>query len=357
MASDAAGTAHGGTDHGARRDPFGNRPAPSPRQPRQSAAESVGGAADPVRAAVRDVPGSVCLGGATAGRARRRRHRADRLGHPGTARQLPARFVDPRRAGRRRFGDRVPAADRHPVRLHPGDGAIRLHGARGVPDGPDDGPRRLVGPQLHPAALQLRLRHSRDHGDPRHRRPQGPADDDPDRTADDLFGTAAGLCRDYRRLYSAAERRLGHRAAGAGAAGPLRCRDRRRFLRRAGAAADGDQGQRFGLHHGAPEIPVAALARHPARAVAARVDIPAPRWHDHLHRHRGAVAAAELPQGRAGRAAGGRELRRAHRQRAARRARTDRLQPGDFARPDPGNGRARGRRILAGDDLRDQRRR
>ncbi len=39
----------------------------------------------------------------------------------------------------------------------------------------------LVGAQLHPAALELRLRHPRDHGDARHFRSQGPADDDPGR--------------------------------------------------------------------------------------------------------------------------------------------------------------------------------
>ena len=37
--------------------------------------------------------------------------------------------------------------------------------ARRVPDGPDDGERRPVGPVVHSAAVQLRLRDPRHHGD------------------------------------------------------------------------------------------------------------------------------------------------------------------------------------------------
>jgi ferrous iron transport protein B len=73
--------------------------------------------------------------------------------------------------------------------------------ARRLPDGPADGAGRPVGPQLHPAAVELRLRHPRHHGDALHHRSQGPADDDPDRAADDLFGAAAGLCGDHRRVH------------------------------------------------------------------------------------------------------------------------------------------------------------
>ena len=61
-----------------------------------------------------------------------------------------------------------------------------------------------------------------------HRRSQGPADDDPDRAADDLLGAAAGLCRDHRRLHPRPRRRLGHRPAGAGDVRALCRRHRRR---------------------------------------------------------------------------------------------------------------------------------
>ena len=195
------------------------------------------------------------------------------------------------------------------------------------------------------------------HGDARDRRSQGPADHDPDRAADDLFGAVAGLCGDHRRIHSGQHHRSRHRAAGAGAVRALRRRHRGRHGGRAGAAPDRDQGQRLGIHHGTAQVPVAAAARSRDRAVAARLGVPAPRRHDHLHGHRRAVAAAQLPEGRAGRKPVRSQHRRPHRQRARGRGRADRLQSRDRARADPGDGRARGGGRLAGDDLRDRRRR
>src|SRR3546814_15299056 len=57
--------------------------------------------------------------------------------------------------------------------------------------------------------------------------------------------------------------------------------DRRRVLRRARAAANGDQGRVLGFHDGDAQISVAARARLADRPVSARVDFPAARGHDH----------------------------------------------------------------------------
>jgi ferrous iron transport protein B len=88
--------------------------------------------------------------------------------------------------------------------------------------------------------------------------------------------------------------------------------------------------------------------------VAARLGVPAPRGHDHPHRHTRSVAARFLP-GRAG----GREAerifdRRPHRLGAGGRPEADRLQSRDEPGGDPGHGRARGGRLLAPDRLRDR---
>ena len=106
-----------------------------------------------------------------------------------------------RRDCRRRRGHHFPAADPDPVLLHPAARRHRLHGPRRLPDGPGDARRRPVGPGVHSVAVELRLRGAGDHGDPHHRRPQGPADHDPGRAADDLLGAAAGLHVDHRRLH------------------------------------------------------------------------------------------------------------------------------------------------------------
>ncbi len=50
---------------------------------------------------------------------------------------------------RRRQRDRVPAADHDPVFLHHPAGGLRLHGPRGLSDGPRDGRRRIARPRLH----------------------------------------------------------------------------------------------------------------------------------------------------------------------------------------------------------------
>ncbi len=66
-------------------------------------------------------------------------------------------------------GGGVPAADPDPVRLHSGDGADRIYGPRRLHHGPADGGGRPFRPQLHSAAVQLRLRYPRHHGHPRYR--------------------------------------------------------------------------------------------------------------------------------------------------------------------------------------------
>ena len=69
---------------------------------------------------------------------------------------------------------------------------------------PGDGQRRAVGPRLHSAAVELRLRHSRDHGDAHHPKSARSTGDHHDRAADDLFGAPAGVRADHRRLHPAA---------------------------------------------------------------------------------------------------------------------------------------------------------
>jgi ferrous iron transport protein B len=68
---------------------------------------------------------------------------------------------------------------------------------------------RPLGPLLHPAAVELRLRRARHHGDPHDLRSEGPPDHHPDCTTDDLLGAAAGLCSDHRRLHPAQSVRPG----------------------------------------------------------------------------------------------------------------------------------------------------
>jgi ferrous iron transport protein B len=75
---------------------------------------------------------------------------------------------------------------------------LGLYGARRLPDGPDDGGVGLSGRSFIPllssfaCAIPGIMATRSDH------RSKGPADDDPDRAADDLLGAAAGLCRDHR---------------------------------------------------------------------------------------------------------------------------------------------------------------
>ncbi|MGY2938034.1 GTP-binding protein EngB required for normal cell division [Bradyrhizobium sp. GM6.1] len=123
---------------------------------------------------------------------------------------------------------RVPSADYHHLPVYPAAGRFRLHGARRVPDGPHHGRRRPARPRLHSAAVELRLRHPRHHGDARDRQQARPADHDPDRAADDLLGAHSRLHADHLRLHSG-QRRLGlHQPPGPRDVRPLRCRHHQR---------------------------------------------------------------------------------------------------------------------------------
>ena len=176
------------------------------RADRRRGAASGRRAGDPGADPVRDVPGGVRLGAAADGAAvvGLRRARSTGARHParGPAAKLPAE----RRDLRRRQRHRVPAADHHHLPVHPAAGRFRLHGARGVPDGPHHGRRRPARPRLHSAAVELRLRHPRHHGDTRDRQPPRPADHDPDRAADDLLGAHSGLHADHLGLHSGRSR-------------------------------------------------------------------------------------------------------------------------------------------------------
>ena len=115
-------------------------------------------------AAVPDVPGRVRLGRGADG-LDRGRHGLGRRARDGRPARRVAAQPDRRRPGRRRRRRAgVPAADRHPVRLHPGAGGLRLPAARGLPARPPDGRAGVVGALVHPAAGQLRLRDPRHHG-------------------------------------------------------------------------------------------------------------------------------------------------------------------------------------------------
>ena len=96
---------------------------------------------------------------------------------------------------------RVPAADPDPVPVHPAARGQRLPAARGVPAGPPDGQRRPFRPRVHPAAVELRLRRARHHGDADHPEHPRPDRDHHDRPADDLLRAAAGLRARHRRVH------------------------------------------------------------------------------------------------------------------------------------------------------------
>ena len=192
-----------GRSHPARRAPR-LRPARQRHQPRRrDPAASRRRPGDPARHPVRDVPGGVRLGAAVDGRHLRRLHLARRAW---SARRRSARSAaqlpQGRRDRRRRQRDRVPAADRDPVLLHPAARRPGLHGAGGLPDGQDHGRRRPARPRLHSAALVLRLRHPGHHGDARDRRPPRSADHHPGGAADDLLGAHPGLYADHLGLHS-----------------------------------------------------------------------------------------------------------------------------------------------------------
>ena len=117
--------------------------------------------------------------------------------------QPPRRRRDRRR--RQRAG--LPAADPDPVPVHPRPRGFRLPAARRVPARQPDGQGRPLGARLHPAAVELRLRDPRDHGDADDRQLEGPPGDDHDRAADDVLGAPAGVRAPDRRLRPGDERR------------------------------------------------------------------------------------------------------------------------------------------------------
>ena len=210
--------------------------------------------------------------------------RARAIGARHAARGPPAKLPAERRDFRRRQRHRVPAADHHHLPVHPAAGRFRLHGARGVPDGPHHGRRRPARPRLHSAAVEFRLRHPRHHGDAGDRQPPRPADHHPDRAADDLLGADPGLHADHLRLHPGhAGLGLGQ-SAGPGDVRPLCGGHRQRARRvvpdqvlhvarlRAGAVHAGTAG----LQDAAPE-------EHRHRRLYAGEDVPAAgRHHDLL---------------------------------------------------------------------------
>jgi ferrous iron transport protein B len=96
----------------------------------------------------------------------------------------------------------VPAADRHPVLLHPHAGGFGLPAARGLSVGPRDGQRGAVGAFVHSAAVELCLRHSGHHGHAHHHALARAAGHHLHCAAHDLFGTPAGVCALDCRLHS-----------------------------------------------------------------------------------------------------------------------------------------------------------
>ncbi len=163
-----------------------------------------------------------------------------------------------------------------------------------------DARRGPVGPRLHPLAVELRLRGAGHHGDANDRRSEGPADDHPGRAADDLFGAAAGLHFDHRRLHSR-DRRSGRASAcrawccsvstsPASSARLLAALVLRRTVMKGGGGA-------FMMELPKYQMPASEGRRH--RAVAARRDLPQARRHDHPRHDDPAVGAGQLPAGEA----------------------------------------------------------
>src|SRR5262249_15407802 len=107
----------------------------------------------------------------------------------------------------------------------------RLHGARIVPDGPHHGRRRAARAGVHPAAVELRLRHPRHHGDAGDRQPARSLDHDPGGAADDLLGAHPGLHAHHLGLHPGHPDRRLDQPPGAGDVRPLRDRPRPRARR------------------------------------------------------------------------------------------------------------------------------
>ena len=151
-------------------------------------------------------------------------HGRHRCGH-GRARCLgqdePGRRAAVEPAGRWRDRGRgrragVPAADRHPVLLHPGARGFRLPAARRLSTRPAHGLGGTLGPRVHSAAVEPRLRHPGHHGDAHHPELARPPDHHHDRAADGLLGAPAGVPAADRRVHSA-HRGRALQPAGAGA--------------------------------------------------------------------------------------------------------------------------------------------
>ncbi len=296
------------------------------------------------------VPGGVCLGDADDGRDRDGHPLGGRLGGRRDGGRAAAQPAGGRRDRRHRRGDRVPAADPGAVPVHPRAGGIRLPAACGVPARPRHGRRRAVRTQLHPAAVQLRLRGAGDHVHPQHPGPARPPGHHPGGAADDLLGAVAGVHPADRRLRAAARGRS-VQPAGAGAVRAVPGR----HPQRTGGGLDHEEvaarPERAPAAAGAAFVPGAASARPADRAVGARDGFPQAGRRDHPRADHPAVVPAQLP-GRAGR--GDRpghqlQLRRPHRAGHDHGVRADRVQLADLHRADPRAGRARGGGVLAGE--------
>jgi len=106
-------------------------------------------------------------------------------------------------------------------------------------------------PRLHPAAVQLCLRHPRHHGHAHHRQSARPVGDHPDRALDDLLGAPAGVCAADRGFHPESNRRRRVQPARAGAVRPVRGRHCVGPARGAGAQAVHEAVARAALADGA----------------------------------------------------------------------------------------------------------
>ncbi len=124
----------------------------------------------------------------------RRRHggagRPDRVAH---GRGSVAKPVDRRRDSWRRRRAGLSPPDHDPLLVYRRPGRLRLHGQGRVSDGPLDGSPGSERQVVHPLALLVCLRDSRNHGGPGDRGRARPPGHDPDRPADDLLRAPAGL--------------------------------------------------------------------------------------------------------------------------------------------------------------------
>jgi ferrous iron transport protein B len=107
------------------------------------------------------------LGQAADGPDHRRRRRIRRTLGTRDAGKHPAQPAGRRHHRRRRRRAGLPAADPDSLPVHSRAGRFRLSAARSLPARPSDGHRRPVRALVHSAAVELRLRHSRHHGDAR----------------------------------------------------------------------------------------------------------------------------------------------------------------------------------------------